>query len=128
VLKKLFLFAALSWTGIILFFCLINANKLSQITIPNFDKVVHVFFHFVFTTLWFLFFKKKIESSNSFRALVASVVFSFFFGIAIELMQQYFTTTRSGDILDVVANLFGALSAVASIVLLNKYTGIIDKI
>lgn len=128
MLKKLFLFAALFWTGVILFFCLINSGELKQITIPNFDKVVHVFFHFVFTTLWFLFFKKKFESSSNYRALMVSVVFSFFFGIIIELLQQYFTTTRTGDVLDIVANLFGALSAASSIVLLNKCNGIIDKI
>ncbi|HEY6143332.1 MAG TPA: VanZ family protein [Flavobacterium sp.] len=128
MLKKLFLYAALFWTGLILFFCLINANKLKDVTIPNFDKVIHVFLHFVFTALWFLFFKKKLDSSDGFRAMVISIVFSFFFGILIELLQQYFTTTRSGDILDIVANLFGAILAITSIVLLKKCGGVFDEI
>lgn len=126
--KKLFLYAALFWTGVILFFCLVNSNKLKQVTVPNFDKVVHVFFHFVFTALWFLFFKKKLEGENSSRPLIVSIVLSFVFGIIIELLQQFFTTSRSGDILDVLANLFGAVLAVVSIVLLNKWNGIVDKI
>lgn len=126
--KKLFLYAALFWTGIILFFCLINSNELKEISIPNFDKVIHVFFHFVFTALWFLFFKKKLEGSNNFRPLVVSIVLSFFFGIIIELLQQFLTTTRTGDIFDIVANLFGAVLAVVSVILLNKLNGLVDKI
>ena len=53
---------------------------------------------------------------------------SFFFGIAIELMQRYFTTTRTADVFDVIANLSGASLAVIAIVLINKRTRIIDKI
>jgi VanZ family protein len=105
-----------------------KSSDIPQINMPNLDKVIHVFFHFVFTVLWFLFFKKKLNSSNSFRSLAISFVFSFFFGIVIEMMQQFFTTTREGDILDIVANLFGAALAVIAIVLLNKFNGIVDKI
>lgn len=128
MLKQIFFYAALFWTGVILFFCLINANEIRQVTIPNFDKVIHAGFHFVFTALWFLFFKKKMNSPNSFKPLVVSLVFSFFLGIAIELMQQYFTTTRTADVFDVLANLFGSLSAILIVVLLNKYSGVVDKI
>ncbi|MES2574546.1 MAG: VanZ family protein [Bacteroidota bacterium] len=128
MLKQVFLLAALFWTGLILFFCLVNSNELKQITIPNFDKVIHVFFHFVFTALWFLFFKKKLNDSSKYKVFTISVVLSLFFGILIELLQQYFTTTRTGDIFDIMANLLGALLAVASIVLINKFNGIVDKI
>ena len=124
----MFLYSALFWSGTILFLCLMKSSDIPQINMPNLDKVIHVFFHFVFTVLWFLFFKKKLNSSNSFRSLAISFVFSFFFGIVIEMMQQFFTTTREGDILDIVANLFGAALAVIAIVLLNKFNGIVDKI
>lgn len=60
--------------------------------------------------------------------MVISVVFSFFFGIFVELLQQYFTTTRAAEILDIVANLLGALLAIGAVVMLNKLTGIINKI
>lgn len=128
MLKHVFLYSALFWSGTILFLCLMKSSDIPQINMPNLDKVIHVFFHFVFTVLWFLFFKKKLNSSNSFRSLAISFVFSFFFGIVIEMMQQFFTTTREGDILDIVANLFGAALAVIAIVLLNKFNGIVDKI
>lgn len=128
MLKKIFLAAAIIWTGIILFFCLENAKNIPQIDIQNIDKVIHAFFHFVFTTLWFLFLKKKLNSSNSFKPLALAFVFSFFLGIVIELMQQFFTTTRTADVFDVLANLSGATLAIIAIVLLNTYNRIIDKI
>jgi len=128
VLKKIFLGAALFWTGVILFFCLENAKNIPQINIPYIDKVIHAIFHLVFTTLWFLYFKKKLSSSNNVKPLLWSFVFSLLFGISIELMQQYITLTRSADIIDVLANTVGAILAVVAIIVLNSYNRIIDKI
>jgi VanZ family protein len=128
VRKLFFLAAALFWSGVILFFCLIKASDLPQVEVPNLDKVIQATFHFVFTVLWFLFFKKKLKTSNIFRSLLISFVFSFFFGVTIEIMQQVFTTTRSADVLDELANLSGASLAVITIVLLNKFNGIVDRI
>ncbi|WP_165783981.1 VanZ family protein [Flavobacterium alvei] len=126
--RTIFLYSAIFWTGIILFLSLENANEIKQIEIPNFDKLIHAVFHFVFTTLWFLYLKKKLVTITNFPLLSFALMGSFFFGIAIELMQQYFTTTRSADVLDVLANLFGASLAVISIILLNNYNRFIDKI
>jgi VanZ family protein len=105
-----------------------NANEIKQIEIPNFDKIIHFVFHFVFTTLWFLYFKKKFNSSNNINLLAITLIISFVFGIAIELMQQYFTTTRTADVFDILANLFGAFLAAFLIILVNAYNGLIDKI
>ncbi|WP_396167874.1 VanZ family protein [Flavobacterium sp.] len=126
--KKIFLAAALFWTGVILFFCLENAKDIPQINIPYIDKVVHAIFHFVFTTLWFLYFKKKLSSSIIVQPLTWSFVFSLLFGISIELMQQYITLTRSADVIDVLANTVGASLVVITILLLNARTRIVDKI
>ena len=126
--KLFFLLAALFWSGVILFFCLIKSSDLPTITVPYLDKAVHAVFHFVFTVLWFLFFKKKLDTSNIYRPLVFSFVLSFFFGVSIELMQKFFTTTRSADVLDELANLSGATLAVIAIVLLSTYKGVIDRI
>jgi VanZ family protein len=128
VRKKIFLYLAIFWTVLILYLCLKNANEIKQIEIPNFDKIIHFVFHFVFTTLWFLYLKKKFNSSNNINLLAITLIISFVFGIAIELMQQYFTTTRTADVFDVLANLFGAFLAVMSIILLNRYNRLIDKI
>lgn len=78
--------------------------------------------------LWFLYLKKKLNSSNNVKPLVWAFVFSLVFGIAIELIQQFFTKTRTADVLDVLANATGATLACLAIILLNKYNRIIDKI
>ena len=126
--KLFFLLAALFWSGVILFFCLIKSNDLPTITVPYVDKAVHAVFHFVFTVLWFLFFKKKLDTSNIFRPLIFSFGLSFFFGVSIELMQKFFTTTRSADVIDELANLSGAILAVVAIAVLNTYKGVMDRI
>lgn len=52
---------------------------------------------------------------------------SLFFGIMIELFQSYFTDTRSGDIMDVLANTTGSLLAILAIKILDK-NGFLRKI
>ena len=126
--KRIFFIAALFWTGVILFFCLIKSNDLPVINVLYLDKAIHATFHFVFTVLWFLFLKKKLVTSNSYRPLVISFMLSFFFGIAIELMQKFLTKTRSAVIIDELANLTGATLAVIAVVLLNKCSRIVDRI
>jgi VanZ family protein len=47
-------------------------------------------------------------------------VLSVIYGIAIEIAQLLFTTTRSADVLDVVANMLGAIAGVSVIALVSK--------
>ena len=123
MLKRIFLVLAIAWTGVILFLCLIKSSDLPQVSIQNLDKVVHAFFHFMFTSLWFLFFRTKINSLTITKPLVISFVFSVFFGILIEILQSLCTTTRTADVFDVLANVTGASLAVILIVWLNKNYG-----
>ncbi len=111
MLKNLFFWIALCWTGVVGFFCLTPSNDIPTVNIPNLDKLVHAFFHFVFTILWFLFFKKQVKKKNQLKLLVVAFCFSLLFGIGIEVLQNKLTTTRSGDFFDVLANLTGAILA-----------------
>jgi VanZ family protein len=111
VLKNLFFWIAFSWTLVVAYFCLVPSSDIPSVSIPHLDKLAHSFFHFVFTILWFLFFKKQVKKRNQTKLLVGSVIFSLFFGIVIEVLQVRLTTTRNGDFFDVLANLSGALSA-----------------
>lgn len=126
--KNIFLVAALFWTGVIFYFCLKEAKDIPQIILPYIDKVVHSIFHFVFTTLWFLYLKKIWSSSRNGKPFVWSFVFSLLLGISIEYMQHYITRTRSADAIDVLANVLGSALAVVAINVLNSHSGIIDKI
>lgn len=52
--------------------------------------------------------------------LMIAFMLSVFFGIAIEVLQGLYTTTRKEDALDVAANISGATLAVLSIVMYYK--------
>ena len=127
MLKQIYFWSALFWTGLIIFVCLIKSSDIPQIDMPYLDKVLHACMHFVFTLLWFFYFKKRIGNFTNFKLLLVSLVLSVLFGIVIELMQKFFTVTRNADLFDVIANLFGASLAVVFIINLHKYTRIFDK-
>ena len=110
--KHIWLFLAIFWTGIIFFLCLISSEDLPSINlkIEGTDKGVHFTFHFIFTLLWMLFFyasTKNITKSQTVKVILSSLLF----GIVIEILQEFYTTTRSADVLDVLSNAIGALTA-----------------
>jgi VanZ family protein len=119
--KYLLFLLALFWTGVIAYFCLVQSSDIPTIDIPNLDKCIHSFFHFVFTFVWYLFFMKQLQIVKPIQLLLYSFLLSFVFGLAIELFQETFTTTRHADVLDVAANLTGSFLAVISILMSNKF-------
>lgn len=119
--KYLLFLAALLWTGIVAYFCLVQSSDLPVIDIPNLDKYIHVFFHFVLTFVWFLFLSKQLKFQKVFKPILFSVMLSFVFGIGIEILQELVTTTRHADVWDVAANLTGASLAVFTVLLCCKY-------
>jgi VanZ family protein len=120
--KQVFFWAAFFWTGIIAYFCLVQLNNVPFASVSNLDKLVHIFFHFVLTSLWFLFFNKHLSNSNSPKPFLISFLLSFVFGISIEILQELFTTTRHADLFDVLANITGATIAMVGIVLWNEFS------
>ena len=120
--KQLYFWTALIWSGIIAFFCLAQFNNVPLGNVSNLDKLVHAFFHFVLTTLCFLFLKSRANNVYSLKPLVLSFLFSVFFGIGIEIAQAVLTATRKADIFDVLANVSGATLSILLIILfgLNK--------
>ena len=121
MLKQIFFWIALFWSGIVLFLSLVQSDKIPAVNIEHLDKVVHAFFHFIFTLLWILFFKTQIKPPNSYTPYIISFLFSVLFGVAIEIMQGQYTTTRKEDMMDVLANMAGAFLAVFLGVLYYKY-------
>nr|WP_262894778.1 VanZ family protein [Flavobacterium agrisoli] len=92
-----------------------------SITLPYVDKMVHIAFHFGFTTVWFLYFRKQFESPNTYKSLLMAFVFSVFFGIMIELIQGLYTATRAQDVTDIFANSLGGTMAIISIVFYKTF-------
>lgn len=118
--KKILLWLAIIWTAVVTFFCLASFNELPKIEVDNFDKLGHITFHFGITFLWFLVYRFKNLNENK-RALIKAFLFSFFYGITIEICQDQFTTTRSGDVFDVFANMMGSLLAIIVLIFSAHY-------
>jgi VanZ family protein len=118
--KKIYFGLAIAWTLFMLFLCLEDSNDLPKIKIQNLDKIVHAGFHFVFVVIWFLYIRISKALIDNKVAIKNAFWFSVLFGISIEFLQYFFTTTRKADVLDVLSNCIGAIIAVFVIQLWNN--------
>ena len=125
--KNSYLSAALIWTFSILLLCLEPASDLPKIEIKNVDKLVHFTFHFVFIILWYLYYKSTTKIIN-YKTHIVLFFASLIFGIGIEWLQQVLTTSRKGDVLDVISNIAGAFSALVILLSVNYYSNNKTKI
>jgi len=108
--KKIWFGLATSWTVLIFILCLAKMNDLPSLGVKGMDKYVHFTFHFVFTFLWAIVVKSRFSTISN-KKILNIILISLVMGITIEVLQENFTTTRKADILDVMANLTGAISA-----------------
>ena len=109
------------WTGLVAYLCLASSESLPSVEVFKYDKLGHFTFHFGITMVWFLFWKTTYRNENKY-ALLKAFLFSFFFGIFIEIGQKLFTATREADAYDIIANTSGALFAVLVIYVFSKKT------
>lgn len=121
MLKNVFFWAALIWTIVIAFLCLVSFNNIPKVGLSNSDKYAHFTFYFVFSGLWFLYFSYRKDNFSKVKRFLVVFFLSLFYGIAIEMMQYLFTETRKADIFDVLANAFGAVIGLLVIGCYQKY-------
>jgi VanZ family protein len=101
--KKIFFFLAILWTIGVTVLSLASLGSIgSTIKVPYKDKLVHFTFYLMFVLLWSLFFR---QSKYNYKILFAAISY----GIVMELCQHLFTTKRTADVLDVLANTTGAV-------------------
>ncbi|MGL2965714.1 VanZ family protein [Flavobacterium sp. XGLA_31] len=120
MLKKTLKALAIGWTAVIAVLCLVKFGKLPTIPLSGADKYVHFTFHFIFTLLWGHVLWLG-QNSRSLKIIAKVVAVSLVYGILIEFLQETCTLTRHADILDVLANLSGAVMAFLVFVFLKKY-------
>ena len=115
--KNFLLFFALSWTLIVTYLSLatIDSQLGNEIHIKNKDKIVHFVFYFLFVFLWSFYANFKKITPNPFKKIILIAIF---YGIMMEIFQGVFTTDRTADIFDVVAN---SLGAIAGFFTIKKY-------
>src|SRR5690625_7326350 len=85
---------------------LVSSNAetwISKLKFKNEDKVIHFTLFFIFTFLFIL--------SNFIRNKKLVLIISILLGISIEILQYIMDLGRSFELLDIVANTMGALTA-----------------
>lgn len=110
VKKSYVLIMAMLWLILVTVACLVPVGIVRDVE-PDFkisDKIAHGFFYFVNTILCFLYFYKPDLKS----ILLKVSLFSFFYGIIIEVLQLVLPFGRSAEFTDVLANAAGILLAV----------------
>ena len=102
---------ALLWAGIILWLCLIPGKALPEwnwFSVFELDKLVHATMFFVLTMLLAQAFRSNRSPA---RYIMWAVVISVGYGLFTEILQGLEALGRRRDILDMIANTVGAVSA-----------------
>lgn len=107
--KNFILLAAIAWTLLVFYLCLMKTSNVPKFSFQNIDKLAHFAFHFGFVILWILYLQLSMKSKTI--RLIWVVFVSILFGILIEVLQELCTTTRSADVFDMLANSLGAIVA-----------------
>jgi VanZ family protein len=99
---------ALVWVAVITILCLMPGDDLpgrGLFGIPHFDKIAHAGLYFILAILLVTPLK-----SAGLPVIPVIMAFSLLLGGGMELLQDYFTTSRSGSWFDLIADLTGAFS------------------
>jgi VanZ family protein len=111
-MKLKYLLPAIVWTLLMLWLITIPGSSIPEtpfLNIPHFDKLVHAIIFAVFTFLvnyGFFMQKKLVYSRHHYTiSLVLGVIYSVF----TEWIQLEFVVGRSGELMDIVADLTGCL-------------------
>ncbi|WP_188461013.1 VanZ family protein [Bizionia arctica] len=112
MLKKKALLISLTYSIVLLTVSLAKLDLGSvEDIVPSFsDKIFHFLAYILFTYLWFNTFAFKFNFSER-KSILSSIFLSVAFGIIIEVLQMLVTTSRSFDLLDILANILGVLFA-----------------
>ncbi len=93
----------------------IDSNPIHvPIKITNLDKILHFSAYFTLTTSWFFALREK----NKKLLIIISLIL---YGILLEYSQEWFTTTRTKDMYDAIANTTGIVIAAILFKYIYKY-------
>ena len=98
------------WFLLILIGSLIPPNNIPDIQFS--DKLIHAIFYGILAFLLFLAVDQQNKKPNTLVSRWRAVlIIGFSAGILVELIQVYLTESRSGEWLDIIANVLGMLIA-----------------
>lgn|SRR5690606_7894041 len=106
------LFLAIAYSSLICVLFFIPGSGLPSVKIVGADKLVHGMMFFGLMILWQLYIFRREGNQLDLRRSLLLLGIVVLFGILIEVIQELMTATRTGDVMDIVADFVGALIAV----------------
>ena len=97
-------------------------SEIPRVDFPISDKLIHLLTHWglIFIWLWYLFLSDKNHISIK---IVFVVLFIYLlYGIIIEALQHWLTTTRTFDLFDIIANGIGSIIGLLSFWIVKNRT------
>lgn len=114
-MKYRYLLPALIWFLTILWIISIpggNVPKLSFFNFPHIDKLIHAFVFGVFTLLLSYGFYKQKYLILARYPYTFSIIIGVIYSLLTEWIQFRFVSGRSGELLDVIADLVGCIAGI----------------
>ena len=109
MLKFKFTYFTFLFSFLIIFFSVIpiQIKSVKNYNFLSLDKVLHFLTYFIYTILIYVSLFRELSFKNP---KLRSMVISFLVGFILELIQGYFLTHRSFEILDIFSNCTGILT------------------
>lgn len=105
----------LSWAIFILLLCSLPSQNIGEVNfwdLLNPDKIVHSIVFMLLALFLIIGFKKQHKYALlRCNAYLIAILLAIIYGVVIEWMQISYFQSRSGDLLDAIANAFGAIIA-----------------
>lgn len=106
----------ISWALLILILCSSPKSELPSTTLwdfLSFDKLAHASVFCLLVHLLIVGFKKQYNSFYlRYHARFWAFIIGFTYGIALELIQMFFSTDRSAELMDLIANALGCVTGI----------------
>ena len=122
-MRNLSFLPAAVWTLVIAVACLISSDEIEKVNFADIkynDKFLHALFYFLFTIFWFQFLRAFLKNADVRKIRIYVFLLALLYGSIIEICQATFSSGRSGDILDVVANSTGSALAILALWLFKR--------
>ena len=113
-MKSKLLWRNILWAVIIFILCSIPGDdlpKTSMVSIPHFDKMVHFGMFFIMGIFLIAELRYQTNFKKPTRVTIALSLITIYGGF-IEYLQQNFFTNRSGDLVDLLADILGGIMAI----------------
>lgn len=106
---------------LIWYLCLFKPPTIRSLTFDGFDKLTHILMYWgTCSVFWVEYYRSNLKFSKT-RLIFPGIILPILMSGIIELCQGYFTTYRSADWMDVLANSTGVLLALFTALICRRY-------